>query len=136
MTRKHLLFTLALLCSQVSFAQFIGFETEIPKEFTTADKGKIALSTRYYKEGRQSLEWDFRSGSKLNISLEKLLTLDEQMENSYGITLWIYNEVPQQDSIRFEFLSPPRRCVLLVQFPVGIGWLARLLDWLPTHERK
>ncbi len=40
MTRKHLLFTLALLCSQVSFAQFIGFETEIPKEFTTADKGK------------------------------------------------------------------------------------------------
>ena len=44
MTRKHLLFTLALLCSQVSFAQFIGFETEIPKEFTTADKGKIALS--------------------------------------------------------------------------------------------
>ena len=39
MTRKHLLFTLALLCSQVSFAQFIGFETEIPKEFTTADKG-------------------------------------------------------------------------------------------------
>lgn len=59
MTRKHLLFTLALLCSQVSFAQFIGFETEIPKEFTTADKGKIALSTRYYKEGKQSLEWDF-----------------------------------------------------------------------------
>ena len=51
MTRKHLLFTLALLCSQVSFAQFIGFETEIPKEFTTADKGKITLSTRYYKEG-------------------------------------------------------------------------------------
>ena len=71
MTRKHLLFTLALLCSQVSFAQFIDFETEIPKEFTTADKGKITLSTRYYKEGRQSLEWDFRSGSKLNISLEK-----------------------------------------------------------------
>lgn len=57
MTRKHLLFILALLCSQVSFAQFIGFETEIPKEFTTADKGKITLSTRYYKEGKQSLEW-------------------------------------------------------------------------------
>ena len=51
MTRKHLLFTLALLCSQVSFAQFIGFETEIPKEFTTADKGKIACPPGITKKG-------------------------------------------------------------------------------------
>lgn len=51
MTRKHLLFTLALLCSQVSFAQFIGFETEIPKEFTTADKGKSPCPPGITKKG-------------------------------------------------------------------------------------
>ena len=112
MTRKHLLFTLALLCSQVSFAQFIGFETEIPKEFTTADKGKIALSTRYYKEGKQSLEWDFHSGSKLNVSLEQLLTLDEQMENSYGITLWIYNEVPSKIPFVLSSFPPKEMCLI------------------------
>ena len=38
MTRKHLLFILALLCGQVSFAQLIGFETGIPKQFQTSDK--------------------------------------------------------------------------------------------------
>ena len=54
MTRKHLLFILALLCGQVSFAQLIGFETGIPKQFQTSDKGKITLSTQYYKEGKQS----------------------------------------------------------------------------------
>ena len=59
MTRKHLLFILALLCGQVSFAQLIGFETGIPKQFQTSDKGKITLSTQYYKEGKQSLKWDF-----------------------------------------------------------------------------
>ena len=134
MTRKHLLFTLALLCSQVSFAQFIGFETEIPKEFTTADKGKIALSTRYYKEGKQSLEWDFHSGSKLNVSLEQLLTLDEQMENSYGITLWIYNEVPQQDSIRFEFLSPQGDVSYWFSFQLAsAGWRA---CWIGFQHMK
>lgn len=80
MTRKHLLFILALLCGQVSFAQLIGFETGIPKQFQTSDKGKITLSTQYYKEGKQSLKWDFRSGSKLNVALEQPLTLDERME--------------------------------------------------------
>jgi hypothetical protein len=84
MTQKHLLFILVLLCGQVSFAQLIGFETGIPKQFQTSDKGKITLSTQYYKEGKQSLEWDFRSGSKLNVSLEQPLTLDERIENSYG----------------------------------------------------
>lgn len=134
MTRKHLLFILALLCSQVSFAQFIGFETEIPKEFTTADKGKITLSTRYYKEGKQSLKWDFRSGSKLNVSLEQPLILDERMENSYGITLWIYNEAPQQDSIRFEFLSPQGDVSYWFSFQLAsAGWRA---CWIGFQHMK
>ena len=137
MTRKHLLFTLALLCSQVSFAQFIGFETEIPKEFTTADKGKITLSTRYYKEGKQSLEWDFHSGSKLNVSLEQPLTLDEQMENSYGITLWIYNEAPQQDSIRFEFLSPQGDVSYWFSFQLAsAGWRACWISFAYMNGNK
>ncbi len=29
----------------------------------------------------------------------------EKREAVFGITLWIYNEKPQQDSIRFEFLN-------------------------------
>lgn len=28
-----------------------------------------------------------------------------EKEQQFGITLWIYNEKPQQDSIRFEFLN-------------------------------
>lgn len=125
MTRKHLLFIFALLCSQVSSAQFIGFETGIPREFKTIGKGKISLSDRYYKEGQQSLEWDFRSGSILNVALEQPLTLDEKTENSAGITLWIYNETPQQDSIRFEFLSPQGHVSYWFSFRLAsAGWRA------------
>ena len=134
MTQKHLLFILVLLCGQVSFAQLIGFETGIPKQFQTSDKGKITLSTQYYKEGKQSLEWDFRSGSKLNVSLEQPLTLDERMENSYGITLWIYNEVPQQDSIRFEFLSPQGDISYWFSFRLAsTGWRA---CWIGFQHMK
>lgn len=47
---------------------------------------------QYYKEGKQSLKWDFRSGSKLNIALEQPLTLMSEWK-FIRITLWIYNEV-------------------------------------------
>ena len=134
MTRKHLLFILALLCGQVSFAQLIGFETGIPKQFQTSDKGKITLSTQYYKEGKQSLKWDFRSGSKLSVALEQPLTLDKRMENSYGITLWIYNEAPQQDSIRFEFLSPQGDVSYWFSFQLAsAGWRA---CWIGFQHMK
>lgn len=134
MTRKHLLFILALLCSQVSLAQFIGFETGIPEQFRTIGKGKVTLSTRYYKEGKQSLEWDFRSGSMLNITLEHPLVLNEQMENTYGITLWIYNEAPQQDSIRFEFLSPQGHVSYWFSFRLAVaGWRA---CWIGFQHMK
>lgn len=134
MTQKHLLFILTLLCSQVSLAQFIGFETGIPEQFKTTGKGRVSLSTRYYKEGKQSLEWNFRSGSILNVGLEHPLVLDEQMENTYGITLWIYNETPQQDSIRFEFLSPQGHVSYWFSFRLAAaGWRA---CWIGFQHMK
>lgn len=134
MIRKHLLFILVLLCSQVSLAQFIGFETGIPKLFKTNDKGKAFLSTQYYKEGRQSLEWDFYSGSILNISLKSPLILNEQMKTTSGITLWIYNETPQQDSIRFEFLSPQGHVSYWFSFRLAsAGWRA---CWIGFQHMK
>lgn len=134
MIRKHLLFILVLLCSQVSLAQFIGFETGIPKQFKTNDKGKAFLSTQYYKEGRQSLEWDFYSGSILNISLKSPLILNEQMKTTSGITLWIYNETPQQDSIRFEFLSPQGHVSYWFSFRLAsAGWRA---CWIGFQHMK
>lgn len=126
MIRKQLLSVLALLlCSQVSFARFIGFETGIPEQFKTTGKGKISLSALYYKEGKQSLEWDFRPGSMLNVALEKPLSLNKNIESSFGITLWIYNEKPQQDSIRFEFLSPQGHVSYRFSFRLAsAGWRA------------
>lgn len=103
MTRKffQLLFILTYLSSSV-FAQFVSFEEEIPCNFKSSDKQELALSSSYYKEGSKSLEWKFSPNSILDIPSESVFTL----EGDNGITLWIYNEKPQQDSLRFEFYSP------------------------------
>ncbi|MBU5894446.1 hypothetical protein JVW19_20970, partial [Vibrio cholerae O1] len=49
-------------------------------------------------------EWDFQPASTLDVQIEPL-SLNAKKEQQFGITLWIYNEKPQQDSIRFEFLN-------------------------------
>ena len=87
-----------------AFAQLIGFEDGVPKTFKVSGKGDAKVSSLFYKEGENSLEWDFHPGSTLDVQINPL-SLNAKKEQQFGITLWIYNEKPQQDSIRFEFLN-------------------------------
>ena len=87
-----------------AFAQLIGFEDGVPETFKVSGKGDVKVSSLFYKEGENSLEWDFHPSSTLDVQINPL-SLNAKKEQQFGITLWIYNEKPQQDSIRFEFLN-------------------------------
>lgn len=103
MTQKNvLLFLILLYFSSPAVAQLTGFEKEVPQNFKSSNGQELALSSLYYKEGNKSLEWNFSPNSILNIPSESVFTLNDDN----GITLWIYNEEPQQDTLRFEFYSP------------------------------
>ncbi|WP_300914909.1 chondroitinase family polysaccharide lyase, partial [Bacteroides acidifaciens] len=103
---KNTCFIILLLLGSISSAcaQFIGFEDGVPEAFKISGKGELKASSLFYKEGESSLEWDFQPGSALNVQISPL-SLNAKKEKLFGITLWIYNEKPQQDSIRFEFLN-------------------------------
>ena len=110
---------LFLFCSLSSYAQVIGFEEKVPETFKVSGKGEVKLSSLFYKEGESSLEWDFQPASALDVQIEPL-SLNAKKEQQFGITLWIYNEKPQQDSIRFEFLNKAGEvsyCCLLYTSP-------------------
>ena len=104
--KKNVYYLLLFLFATASpaFAQFIGFEDEVPETFKAAGKGELKISSLFYKEGKSSLEWDFQPGSTLDVRVSPL-SLNAKKEKQFGITLWLYNEKPQQDSIRFEFLN-------------------------------
>nr|WP_044265502.1 chondroitinase family polysaccharide lyase [Bacteroides timonensis] len=134
MSRYNILFLILLCVSYRLSAQHIGFEEKIPQNFQPSDKHALALSSLYYKEGHKSLEWNFRPGSTLLIKTENPITLTEQTETSAGITLWIYNEKPQQDSIRFEFLSPQGHISYWFSFRLAsAGWRA---CWIGFQHMK
>ena len=97
------LITLFLLSASLS-AQMIGFEDGVPETFKVVGKGEVKASSLFYKEGGSSLEWNFQPGSTLEVQVTPF-TLRAAKEKQTGITLWIYNEKPQKDSIRFEFFN-------------------------------
>ena len=134
MLRYNILLLILLCLNCRTSAQHIGFEEKIPQSFQPSDKHALALSSLYYKEGRKSLEWNFHPSSTLLIKTDSPFTLTKQMEMSSGITLWIYNEAPQQDSIRFEFLSPQGHVSHWFSFRLAsAGWRA---CWIGFQHMK
>ena len=99
---KDICFIFLFLFSSLSssYAQLVGFEESVPQTFKVAGKGELKTSSLFYKEGKSSLEWDFQPGSTLDVQVSPL-SLNAKKEQQFGITLWIYNEKPQQDSVRF-----------------------------------
>nr|WP_083380910.1 chondroitinase family polysaccharide lyase [Bacteroides ndongoniae] len=123
--RLCLCFLLLFSVARYLSAQVMGFEDGIPAGFRCDGNGNLALTSLYYKEGTKCLEWNYKPGSALYIPLESPLELTSKVKQRYGITLWMYNEVPQQDSIRFEFLSSDNKIVYQFGFRLASsGWRA------------
>ena len=128
------LFLLSSLSS--SYAQLVGFEESVPQTFKVAGKGELKTSSLFYKEGKSSLEWDFQPGSTLDVQVSPL-SLNTKKEQQFGITLWIYNEKPQQDSVRFEFLNEAGEVSYWFSYHLqAAGWRACWISFAYMNGNK
>lgn len=114
-----------LLCTFLPVqAQTLGFE-EGTSGAVRVKGGKIRCSTLHYKEGKQSLEWNFKAGSQLTIQPEKPVELTEARRKKAGINFWIYNEQPSTDSLRVELLNKAGETAYRFGFRLtAAGWRA------------
>ncbi|WP_455664489.1 chondroitinase family polysaccharide lyase [Phocaeicola sp.] len=134
--KKHLIPLLCiyatLFCFSAAHAQKYNFERKIPQEIVPSAGSRITLSSTYYKEGDTSLEWKYAPHSSLTIGRE--VSMNEQQEQKYGITLWIYNEVSQSDSLVFQFLDAKGEVQYHFSYQLqAIGWRA---CWIGFHYMK
>lgn len=129
---KYLILILLLTISLFTQAEKYTFEKGIPTQFQTSKNSHIELSPLYYKDGLKSLKWDYQPHSFL--TLKTPLKLTSQTEKSYGITLWIYNEKIQNDSLVFEFLDETKQVQYSFSFHLAaIGWRA---CWIGFEHMK
>ena len=114
----------------------VGFEESVPQTFKVAGKGELKTSSLFYKEGKSSLEWDFQPGSTLDVQVSPL-SLNAKKEQQFGITLWIYNEKPQQDSVRFEFLNEAGEVSYWFSYHLqAAGWRACWISFAYMNGNK
>ena len=135
---KDICFIFLFLFSSLSssYAQLVGFEESVPQTFKVAGKGELKTSSLFYKEGKSSLEWDFQPGSTLDVQVSPL-SLNTKKEQQFGITLWIYNEKPQQDSVRFEFLNEAGEVSYWFSYHLqAAGWRACWISFAYMNGNK
>ena len=135
---KDICFIFLFLFSSLSssYAQLVGFEESVPQTFKVAGKGELKTSSLFYKEGKSSLEWDFQPGSTLDVQVSPL-SLNAKKEQQFGITLWIYNEKLQQDSVRFEFLNEAGEVSYWFSYHLqAAGWRACWISFAYMNGNK
>ena len=77
----------------------------IPPAITINDnKSTLSLSVNYFKDGKQSLCWNWRqNNAALEFSDSDIKKSVESFNNRSGIKLWIWNENPCQQPLVFNF---------------------------------
>ena len=130
----------SLLCSAFLHAQVVtdermfSFEEPQIPDCITATHSRLSVSDLHYKDGKHSLEWTFEPGGILE--LKKDLKFEEKDPTGKDLYLsafivWVYNEVPQDATIEFQFLKDGKRCT---SFPFGINFSGWRAAWV-CYER-
>ena len=130
----------SLLCSTFLHAQVVtdermfSFEKPQIPDCITATHSRLSVSDLHYKDGKHSLEWTFEPGGILEFKKDlKFEKKDPTGKDLYlsAFIVWVYNEVPQNATIEFQFLKDGKRCT---SFPFGINFSGWRAAWV-CYER-
>lgn len=108
--KKQLLILLLLTITNLSFGatyrmnvKYIGLEgKKVPIEWK-ALQSNIRMDKSRYKLGKRSLQWHYKdSDAKLIFTAPETIT-QALKEFKGGMMAWVYNDQPQDDSIKIEF---------------------------------
>lgn len=137
--RKTLLTIALVICATIAHAAIdskINFEEGIPPTFFISEGASLELSTLRFKDGKQSLHWQWSSQSELHIADYASIAKSLNAKKS-GIILWIYNPKAVEDNLRFEFLSTTGKAEYYFDFHLNFtGWRACWIKYLDMHGDK
>ncbi len=137
--RKTLLLLASLLIATSASAAIdskINFEGAIPSTFSTADGSSIELSNLRFKDGSQSLRWQWSMPSELHVADYASLVKSVNARKG-GIILWIYNPKAVDDDLHFEFLSTSGEAEYHFDFHLDFtGWRACWMKYVDMGGRK
>nr|WP_294896713.1 chondroitinase family polysaccharide lyase [uncultured Pedobacter sp.] len=95
--------TLLIIASTVATQAQVKdiIETNIPNGWK-ARSGKLGLSEKHFKTGKQSLKWDWKK-SNAEITVTDTAFQSVAKDDRSTFVIWIYNEKPNPDHLLFDF---------------------------------
>ncbi|MFA8433094.1 MAG: chondroitinase family polysaccharide lyase [Marinifilaceae bacterium] len=110
--------------------QYIGLEGKVPSNWNAGKGSRLSMSKQHYKLGKESLRWDFKANSELVVEEpEGMKTALTTFKG--GLMLWVYNEFPVDDMVRFEF---GREDQVEYLFEYGINFKGWRACWIRFDE--
>lgn len=96
--------------------EIYSFEKNIPKECHVEDGGKIKITSKHFKLGEHSLQWNWESASKF------VFIPNYDKSTATGMSWWVYNEEPIDRLIHFN-LYKNDKCIASFDYNIDFkGW--------------
>lgn len=118
----------------VKHDRLLSFEEATVPTFITATKAGLSITSDHYKDGTHSLSWKYQPGEVLSIKKDLCFEKkDPAGKDLYLSTfvVWVYNSVPADETVRFEFLKDGKVCT---SFPFHINFKGWRTAWV-CYER-
>lgn len=103
-----------------------NFESATLPSSITTQSGSISLSKEHFKDGTQSLKWEWnKPNSTLSFTDTAIKNSVGSFDKRGGVTCWIYNETPQPTPLVFNFKDANNRICYTFNFNLKFtGWRA------------
>ena len=105
MQKKTVISLLSMLIGvNILFAHHFE-DSSIPSTIQVKEgKSELMLSRQYYKDGSQSLLWNWKSeNAVLSFTDTAIHDITSSFDQRSGIKLWVFNEIPQENPVVFRF---------------------------------
>ncbi len=104
-------------------------ENTVPANWKAAN-GKLNLSEKHYKAGKQSLQWDWKKSNASITVMDTALKSVAKDERSTFV-IWVYNEKPNADHLTFEFKKDDK---IANSFTFNLNFSGWRTAWVMYHR--
>lgn len=94
-----------------------------------AINSNLSISGDHYKQGLQSVEWNFRNSALITITDTAFNKVAANKRACFAF--WIYNEKPLQDSLQFKFKNAEKT---VSSFSFGLNFKGWRTAWVMYHR--
>lgn len=128
------LFPLTASAQLVKHERLLSFEAQDVPSFINVEKSRLSITQEHYKDGLQSLDWEFEPNAVLSIRKDLAFEpKDPTGKDTYlsGFVVWVYNKKAMDGPLRFEFLKDGKVCT---HFQMGLNFTGWRAAWV-CYER-